>query len=66
MKISVLMSVYKAEKPEYLNKALHSVWEEQTYKPHEIVLIAKNRCRFLYKIALYFQKYLSYNILCEI
>lgn len=40
MKISVLMSVYKAEKPEYLNKALHSVWEEQTYKPHEIVLIA--------------------------
>lgn len=40
MKISVLMSVYKAEKPEYLNKALQSVWEEQTYKPHEIVLIA--------------------------
>ena len=40
MKISVLMSVYKAEKPEYLDRALQSVWNDQTHKPNEIVLIA--------------------------
>ena len=40
MSISVLMSVYKAEKPEYLDRALQSVWDDQTHKPNEIVLIA--------------------------
>lgn len=40
MKISVLMSVYKAENPEYLDRALQSVWDDQTHKPNEIVLIA--------------------------
>lgn len=34
------MSVYKAEKPEYLDRALQSVWDDQTHKPNEIVLIA--------------------------
>ena len=33
MTISVLMSVYKSEKPEFLAQALKSVWEEQTCKP---------------------------------
>lgn len=40
MKISVLMSVYKAEQPDYLEKALKSIWDDQTYKPFEIILIA--------------------------
>lgn len=40
MQISVLMSVYKAEKPQYLDRALKSVWDDQTYKPSEIILIA--------------------------
>lgn len=40
MKISVLMSVYKAEKPAYLDRALRSVWDDQSVKPYEIVLIA--------------------------
>ena len=39
MTISVLMSVYKSEKPEFLAQALKSVWEEQTCKPAQIVLI---------------------------
>lgn len=37
--ISVLMSVYKSEKPNYLNRSLQSVWEDQIVKPHKIVLI---------------------------
>ena len=37
--ISVLMSVYKSEKPEYLNKSLQSIWEDQIEKPHKIVLV---------------------------
>lgn len=40
MQISVLMSVYKAEKHLYLERALQSVWDNQTFKPSEIVLIA--------------------------
>lgn len=39
MSISVLMSVYKSEKAEYLNKALKSVWDDQTLKPDEIVIV---------------------------
>lgn len=39
MSISVLMSVYKSENPAYLDRALKSVWDDQTLKPNEIVLI---------------------------
>lgn len=39
MTISVLMSVYKSEKADCLNRALRSVWTDQTLKPDEIVLI---------------------------
>lgn len=39
MKISVLISVYKSEKADYLNKSLESVWNEQTLRPNQIILI---------------------------
>jgi glycosyltransferase involved in cell wall biosynthesis len=39
MSISVLMSVYKSEKPAFLDASLHSVWDDQLLKPDEIVLI---------------------------
>ena len=39
MTISVLMSVYKSEKGAYLERALKSVWDDQTRKPDQIVLI---------------------------
>lgn len=39
MTISVLISVYKSEKPEYLDEALASVWTGQTLKPQQIVLV---------------------------
>ena len=39
MQISVIMSVYKAEKPQYLDRALQSIWEDQTFKPSEIILV---------------------------
>ena len=39
MTISVLLSVYKSENPSYLDRALRSVWIDQTLKPDEIVLI---------------------------
>ena len=38
MNFSVLMSVYKAEKPEYLHSALESVFN-QTLRPREVVLV---------------------------
>ena len=39
MTISVLLSVYKKERPEYLKQALESIWTSQTLKPDQIVLV---------------------------
>jgi len=39
MKCSVLMSVYKNDAPDYLALALRSIYEEQTHKPDEIVVV---------------------------
>lgn len=39
MKFSVLMSIYKKEEPKYFNRAMQSIWDEQTIKPDEIVLV---------------------------
>jgi glycosyltransferase involved in cell wall biosynthesis len=33
------MSVYKSEKSAYLNRSLQSVWDDQTLKPDEIILV---------------------------
>lgn len=37
--ISVIISTYKGEQPEYLDRALRSIWDDQRRKPDEIVLI---------------------------
>lgn len=39
MNFSVLMSIYKKEEPKYFNRAMQSIWDEQTVKPDEIVLV---------------------------
>ena len=39
MRYSVLMSVYKNESPNYLKLALESIYEKQTRKPDEIVVV---------------------------
>ncbi len=39
MKISVIISVYRSEKPAYFDRALQSIWTDQTHKPEEIVLV---------------------------
>ncbi len=39
IKFSVLMSVYKNEKAEYMRLALESIYTTQTLKPNEIVLV---------------------------
>jgi len=39
MKFSVLMSVYSKDRPDYLDIALKSIWDDQILKPDEIVLI---------------------------
>lgn len=39
MDFSVLMAVYYKENPIYLDRALQSVWDDQTIKPSEIVLV---------------------------
>lgn len=39
MNISVLMSVYKDDCPDALGIALRSIWDDQTYKPDQIILV---------------------------
>jgi glycosyltransferase involved in cell wall biosynthesis len=39
MNFSVLLSLYKKENPEYLRRALGSIWDDQTLKPDQIVLV---------------------------
>ncbi|HGY4640519.1 glycosyltransferase [Acinetobacter baumannii] len=39
MFFSVLLSLYHKEKPEYLEKCFESIWDNQSLKPSEIVLV---------------------------
>lgn len=39
MDIAVLMSVYISEKDIYLDRALKSIWSDQTLRPQEIILV---------------------------
>ncbi len=39
MTISVLMSVYKCENGDFLDRSFKSVWDDQTLKPNQIVLV---------------------------
>ena len=39
MKISVLLSLFAKENPVYFDRSLTSIWDEQTRKPNEIVLV---------------------------
>ena len=38
-KYAVLMSVYKNDNPEFLKTALESIYDNQTVKPDEIVVV---------------------------
>lgn len=39
LKLSVLMAVCQQDRSDYLDRALNSVWYEQTYRPEKIILI---------------------------
>lgn len=48
---SVLMSIYCKENPKYFNRAMLSIWDEQTIKPNEIVLVQDGKLsNELYKV----------------
>ena len=39
MRISVLMSLFEKERPDYFDLSMKSIWDDQTRKPDEIVLV---------------------------
>ena len=39
MSFSVLLSVYAKEQPDYFNQAFLSIWDQQTLKPNQVVLV---------------------------
>ena len=56
MQFSVLMSVYNREKPSYLHRSLQSIWDEQTLKPNEIILVEDGQLtEALYSIIMQWQ-----------
>lgn len=36
---SILLSIYAKESPEYFNECMHSLWDQQSLKPTQIVLV---------------------------
>lgn len=57
MNFSVLLSVYKKEKPHYLKRSLQSIFDDQTLKPTEIVLVQDGELTDeLYKVISEFQQ----------
>jgi len=51
MSISVVISVYCKEKPAFLQQAMESIWDNQTRKPDEIVLIEDGKLNIeLYEV----------------
>lgn len=39
MTIAVLMSVYKSEKADRLDRCMKSIWDDQTLKPNQVILV---------------------------
>ena len=39
MKFSALMSIYHKENPSHFNACMESIWDNQTLKPTEIILV---------------------------
>jgi len=39
MKFTVLMSIYRKESPNHFDRSMQSIWDDQTIKPNEIVLV---------------------------
>lgn len=37
--LSVVMSVYESEKPEFFDRSMKSIWTDQTHRPDEIILV---------------------------
>ena len=37
--LSVLISIYHKERPEYFDQAMSSIWDNQTMKPDQVVLV---------------------------
>lgn len=58
MKFSVLMSIYYKENPDFFDRAMRSIWDEQTLKPSEIVLVEDGQltCELYEKILKWKQK----------
>ena len=51
MKFSVLMSIYKNDNPIFLKDALRSIYEDQTVKPSEIIIVFDGELNeLLYKV----------------
>jgi len=51
MKFSLLMSIYSKEEPDYFDRAMVSIWDEQSIKPYEIILVQDGKLTpQLYKV----------------
>ncbi len=51
MKFSVLLSIYYKENPSYFHQAMESLWDNQTLRPAEVILVEDGKLTDeLYKV----------------
>jgi glycosyltransferase involved in cell wall biosynthesis len=63
MKFTVLMSIYHQEKSEYFDRCMASIWDAQTIRPNEIVLVLDGvLTKDLYKVLEKWKKRLNGKI----
>ncbi len=63
MKFSILMSIYHKENPEYFDRCMQSIWDEQTVKADEIVLVQDGELtNELYSVIGHWKKELGENL----
>lgn len=61
MSLAVLMSVYYNDEPQFLSEAILSIWDNQTLKPDEIILVEDGELPTeLYKVIANWQKKLGH------
>ena len=67
MEFSVLLSVYQKENPIYFKKALESIWDMQTLRPSEIVVVEDGPLtKELYEVLEGFSETCGYLVRCPI
>jgi len=67
VKFSLLMSLYDREKADFFNRAMQSIWDTQTIKPSEIILVEDGKLtEALYHAVAQWKEKLGEKLICVV